>query len=121
MKHVYLWSTVIGAILGGIPAIYYVNDIWGPQSLRGGLSRDETFRVIIQLIATAIVLLAVPVGAMCGTGLAALTHVIYAIYFYFCHRSAPSRRMSLSDEERRAFEKELKQAEAEGKEVWTRK
>ena len=37
------------------------------------------------------------------------------------HEKDSDRRMSLSDEERRAFEKELKQAEAEGKEVWTRK
>ncbi len=110
----YLLATVIGAILGGIPAIYYVDDIWRQKPIQGGFE-------FMKWVATAIVLLAVPVGAMCGTGLAALTHVIYAIYFYFCHRSAPSRRMSLSDEERRAFEKELKQAEAEGKEVWTRK
>ena len=77
MKHVYLWSTVIGAILGGTPAIYYLNDIWGPQSLRGGFwtSGLTTYgRVIIQLIITAIVLLAVPVGATCGAALAALLH-----------------------------------------------
>ena len=120
MKHVYLWSTVIGAILGGIPAIYYFNDIWGPQSLRGGLGRDETFRETMQRIITAIVLLAVPVGAMCGAALAALLHfMIWASGGIPTQRS--SRRMSLSDEERRAFEKELRQAEAEGKEVWTRK
>ena len=120
---VYRWSTVIGAILGGIPAIYYFNDIWGPQSLRGGLGRDETFRVIIQLITTAIVLLAVPVGAMCGSALAALLHVIWYIVngIEGIEISRSSRRMSLSDEERRAFETELRQAEAEGKEVWTRK
>ena len=70
----YFWSTVIGAILGGIPAIYYLTDIWGPQARHVGLARDPTFRVIIQLIATAIVLLAVPVGAMCGAALAALLH-----------------------------------------------
>ena len=110
MKHVYLWSTVIGAILGGLPAIYFLYEIWRQKPIQGGFE-------FMKWVATAIVLLAVPVGAMCGTGLAALTHVIYAIYFYFCHRSAPSHRMSLSDEERRAFEKELKQAEAEGKEV----
>ena len=83
MKHVYLWSTVIGAILGGIPAMYYVDDIWRMKPIQGGFE-------FMRWVGTVIVLLAVPVGAMCGAALAALHHVIYSIYFYFCHRSAPS-------------------------------
>ena len=70
----YRWAAIVGAILGGLWAIYYLSDIWGPQARHVGLARDPTFRVIIQLIATAIVLLAVPVGAVCGAALAALLH-----------------------------------------------
>ena len=73
---VYRWAAIIGAILGGLWAIYYLTDIWGPQARHVGLARDPTFRVIIQLITTAIVLLAVPVGAMCGAALAALLHLM---------------------------------------------
>ena len=116
MKHVYLWSTVIGAILGGIPAMYYVDDIWRMKPIQGGFG-------FMRWVGTVIVLLAVPVGAMCGSALAALLHVIWYIVngIEGIEISRSSRRMSLSDEERRAFEKELRQAEAEGKEVWTRK
>ena len=109
MKHVYLWSTVIGAILGGSWAIDAGDEI-----------RSQGGYEFIKQIMTVIVFLAVPVGAICGTGLAALLHfMIWASGGIPTQRS--SRRMSLSDEERRAFEKELRQAEAEGKEVWTRK
>ena len=115
----YFWSTVIGSMLGGIPAIYYLFFSLGDpiKEFDETLTADGWLPVgFMRWTLAAIVLLAFALGAMCGTALAALHHVIYAIYFYFCHRSAPSRRMSLSDEERRAFEKELKQAEAEGKE-----
>ena len=124
MKHVYLWSTVIGAILGGSWAIDAGDEIRGQQRSttgEGGLKKalapvSETIKQIV----TVIVWLAVPVGAICGAALAALLHfMIWASGGIPTQRS--SRRMSLSDEERRAFEKELKQAEAEGKEVWTRK
>ena len=67
MKHVYLWSTVIGAILGGIPAMYYVDDIWRMKPIQGGFE-------FMRWVGTVIVLLAVPVGAMCGAALAALLH-----------------------------------------------
>ena len=69
MKHVYLWSTVIGAILGGIPAIYYVDDIWRQKPIQGGFE-------FMRWVVTVIVLLAVPVGAMCGAALAALLHLM---------------------------------------------
>ena len=64
MKHVYLWSTVIGAILGGSWAIYAGNEI---RSHDGGIE-------FIKQIMTVIVFLAVPVGAVCGAALAALLH-----------------------------------------------
>ena len=67
MKHVYLWSTVIGAILGGIPAMYYVDDIWRMKPIQGGFE-------FMRWVGTVIVLLAVPVGATCGAALAALLH-----------------------------------------------
>ena len=63
MKHVYLWSTVIGAILGGSWAIYAGSEI------RSGGGYE-----FIKQIMTVIVFLAVPVGAMCGAALAALLH-----------------------------------------------
>ena len=108
--HVYLWSTVIGTLLGVLWAVFFYNEIWSHD---GGIE-------FIKQIMTVIVFLAVPVGAICGAALAALLHfMIWASGGIPTQRS--SRRMSLSDEERRAFEKELRQAEAEGKEVWTRK
>ena len=63
MKHVYLWSTGIGAILGGSWAIYAGSEI------RSGGGYE-----FIKQIMTVIVFLAVPVGAMCGAALAALLH-----------------------------------------------
>ena len=63
MKHVYLWSTVIGAILGGSWAIYAGSEI------RSGGGYE-----FIKQIMTVIVFLAVPVGAVCGAALAALLH-----------------------------------------------
>ncbi|MEE3370229.1 MAG: hypothetical protein VX346_12895 [Planctomycetota bacterium] len=64
MKHVYLWSTVIGAMLGGSWAIDAGNET---RSHDGGIE-------FIKQIMTVIVWLAVPVGAICGAALAALLH-----------------------------------------------
>ena len=61
---VYRWAAIIGAILGGLWAIYFVNGMWSHD---GGIE-------FIKQIMTVIVFLAVPVGAVCGAALAALLH-----------------------------------------------
>ena len=61
---VYRWAAIIGAILGGLCAIYFVNGMWSHD---GGIEFKKQ-------IMTVIVFLAVPVGAMCGAALAALLH-----------------------------------------------
>jgi hypothetical protein len=52
---------VVGAVLGGGWALYAVGEIWRTDGIE-----------ILQWIMTAIVSLAIPVGAICGAALAAL-------------------------------------------------
>ena len=68
---VYRWAAIIGAILGGSWAGYYVFPWWGTNPL----TADGWLPVgFMRCILAAIVLLAVPAGAMCGAALVALLH-----------------------------------------------
>ena len=113
MKYLYL---VVGAVFGGglvWKATLYVLQETIPRYDQSGLHWLIFFALLLALY---FVLLPV----LCLLGATLFGFLGYRLG-KLLHEKDSDRRMSLSDEERRAFEKELRQAEAEGKEVWTRK
>ena len=108
MKYLYL---VVGAVLG----CFGGGLVWkAMQKINFDLGNSILYWVIF------LVLYLVLLPVLCLLGATLFGFLGYRLG-KLLHEKDSDRRMSLSDEERRAFEKELKQAEAEGKEVWTRK
>ena len=123
MKYLYL---VVGAALGWyvfglvlvLGADTGVLDLVGDGLIRFIFGDLQTQNIFADLLAVLFVFVFAVGGRLIGA-------ILFGCLGYRLgkrlHEKDSDRRMSLSDEERRAFEKELKQAEAEGKEVWTRK
>ena len=112
MKYLYL---VVGAVLGWFGGVL----VWKAtpyvlQETSFDLETSGLHWVIFLVLYFVLLYVLCPLGA-----------ILFGFLGYrlgkHLHEKDSDRRMSLSDEERRAFEKELRQAEAEGKEVWTRK